>query len=214
MSGRRALAALAATGMIALIATACGSSAPQAFHPAGKASAAPNPSASLANFPFPPDIHIDFQSALPADPQQAAAVTTDRDFQLAFYYAQYTQGKDRRYEQYLAPGTTPLLIEVQSNVTPYATDHKSIRGTLRLYDTTVQPVQGAPQALSVTQCVDDSKLPDVDARSGKVIPGSPRPSAYYILESDTFKPLGSGRWGLAAIAITVYPQGNAKECKP
>jgi predicted small lipoprotein YifL len=215
MLGRRALAALAAaatTGVLALFSSGCGSSGPEAFHPAGKVSAAPDSNSSLAKFPFPPDVHVEFQSPVPADPQQAAVVTTDRDFQLAFYYAQYSQGKDQRFNGYIAPIATALARVVQSNVAPYAVDHKSIRGTLRIYDTTVTPVPGAPQNLTVTNCVDDSQLPDIDTRTGKPIPDPSAPS--YTLESDAFKPMGGGKWGLIAISTSVYPQGNSKECKP
>lgn len=217
MLGRRALgalAAVAAASALALLASACGSSAPQSFHPAGKISSAPGPGASLVHFPFPPDIHIEFQTPLPSDPQQAAVVTTDRNFQLAFYYAQYTQGKDTRFNNYIAPIATAVARVVQSNVAPYAVDHKTIRGTLRFYDTTVQPVPGAPHNMTVTSCVDDSKLPDINARTGRPIPGSPPPSSYYTLESDAFKPMGAGKWGLIAITTQVYPQGNSRECKP
>jgi hypothetical protein len=206
------LVAAATTGLLALLASACGSPGPQAFHPAGKISAAPSPSASLAAFRFPPDIHIEFQSPLPADPQQAAAVTTDRNFQLAFYYAQYTQGKDQRFNGYIPPIAAALARVVQSNVAPYAADHKSIRGTLRFYDTSVSPVPGAPQNVTVTNCVDDSQLTDTDARTGKPIPDPSAPG--YTLENDAFKPIGGGKWGLIAISTSVYPQGNSKECKP
>lgn len=217
MLGRRALgalAAVAAASALALLASACGSSAPQSFHPAGKISSAPGPGASLVHFPFPPDIHIEFQTPLPSDPQQAAVVTTDRNFQLAFYYAQYTQGKDRRFNEYIAPIARELAMVVQSNVAPYAVEHKTIRGTIRFYDTTVQPVPGAPQNLTVSQCVDSSKLPDIDARTGKRVPGQPPPAHYHTLEGDTFKPVGGGKWLLIAVTSTYYPEGNAKECKP
>lgn len=168
----------------------------------------------LANFPFPPSVHIEFQTPPPSDPQQAAAVTTDRDVQLAFYYAQYTQGKDTRYEHYFAPRTTTLQLQIQRAVLPYATDHKSVRGTLRFYNTTVQPVASAPQELTVSNCIDDSQFPDVDGQSGKPVAGSPSPPpSSYTLESDTFKPLGGGNWGLIGFTTSVYPQGNSKECQ-
>jgi hypothetical protein len=214
MLRRRALGALATVAVTGVLAPACGSAPAQTFHPAGTASATPNPSASLAQFPFPPSVHVEFQSAPPADPQQAAAVTTDHDFQLAFYYAQYSQGKDTRFNNYIAPIAKELAMVVQSNVAPYAVDHKSITGTIRFYDSTVQRVPGAPQNLTVSNCVDDSKLPDVDAATGKPIGGQPPPGHYYTFESDTVKPLGGGKWGLIAITASAYPEGNAKECKP
>lgn len=202
--------------VVALTAAACGPSAPQAFHPAGKPSATPRPSqhAATAKFPFPADIHIEFQSPLPADPRKSAVLATDRNFQLAFYYAQYTQGKDTRFNDYIAPIAKAVAMSVQSNVAPYIVDHKTIRGTLRFYHTTVTPVAGAPQNMTVTNCVDDSRLPDINARTGRRIVGSPPPGSYYTLESDAFKPLGGGKWALIAITTNVYPQGRSKECKP
>lgn len=206
--------ATATMSVVALTAAACGSSAPQAFHPAGKPSATPSKSAATGQFPFPADIHIEFQSAPPMDPRQSAVLATDRNFQLAFYYAQYTQGKDTRFNDYIAPIARAVAMSVQSNVAPYIVDHKTIRGTLRFYRTTVEPVDGAPQNMTVTNCVDDSRLPDINARTGERIVGSPAPSSYYTLESDAFKPLGGGKWGLIAITTHVYPQGQSKECKP
>lgn len=206
---RRALGAVVVSAL-ALLAAACGAPAPQAFHPAGKVSA--TPSASLAGFRFPPDIHIEFQSPLPADPQQASVVATDRNFNLAFYYAQYSQGKDQRFNDYIPPVATALARVVQSNVVPYKVDHKSIRGTLRFYKTSVTPVPGAPQNRSVTSCVDYTHLTDTDARTGSPRRDPNQPT--YVLERDAFKPMGGGTWGLIGIFTNVYPDGNSKECLP
>ena len=212
MLGRRALGALAA-GVLPLLASACGSPAPPAFHPAGTTTPAPSPSASLAHFPFPPDVHIEFQSPLPTDPQQAAAVITDRNFQLAWYYALYTVGKQVRFAPYISSRSE--LTHAEISLAQGTSDHLSFTGTLRFFDTTVQPAAGIPADLAVTSCGDNSRLLNTEPGTRKVVPDTTTPpDQHYFLQRDTYAPAGNGKWGLVADKVSFYPDGNAKECKP
>ena len=192
---------------------ACGTAAPPTFHPAG----ATLPSAhgqsanqGLARFPFPADVRFEFDSPLPADPVQAAAVTADENFQLAYYYAIYSQGRDHRYGSYI--GDRMLLASVQETLAREAAAHEGFTGTIRFYDTTVQPASW-PAEQTVTSCVDNSRLLDTDSRTGMARPRSPSvPAGHsHFLQSDILAKRG-GSWRVVGTSVTYYPHGQAKEC--
>ena len=45
--------------------------------------------------PFGKNVHIDMTTWLPANASLAQAVLTDKDYELAYLYAEYTGGQDR-----------------------------------------------------------------------------------------------------------------------
>jgi hypothetical protein len=200
---------------VTLALAACGTNATGQFHPAGSAPAAPtgSPAPTLASFPLPSSVHINFDTPLPLDPVQAKAVVTDEDFQLAYYYSLYSQGKDQRFAPYIASRT--VLFSVQADVAQSAAKQESITGTVRFFNTTVQPTLGARGDLTVSSCGDDTQLLNTSGSTGQVVPDhTTPPDHHYFLQSDTYFPRNGGNWGLVAIALTYYPQGSAKECKP
>jgi hypothetical protein len=197
-----------------LAAASCGTTTAGQFHPAGSADAPSSPSATptvtLATFPFPSSVHITFETPLPSDPKQAAAVTTDEDYQLAYYYAIYSAGKDGHFESYVYSGARELLASASSSVFKYGAD--GFTGTIRFYNTAVQSATASD--ITVTSCVNNTQLLSTDRRTGKIIPGQgTSPGQHVFLESDTLAPV-SGSWKLVAIAVAYYPKGTAKECYP
>jgi len=212
---RTGLMAATAVTATALAAAACGTTTAGQFHPAGSAPAAPSssPAPTLASFPFPSNVHITFETPLPSDPKQAAAVITDEDFQLAYYYGLYSEGKDQRFAPYI--GSQTVLLSVQSAMAQNAVAHERISGKLRIFNTTVAPVPGASTNLMVSFCGDNTQLSSTSASTGQVIPDhTTPPDHHYFLQSDSYLPEKGGPWKLVAISVTFYPNGTAKECKP
>ena len=184
-----------------------GSQAPGAQSSADTSVAVPG----LAHFPFPPTVRVEFQTPLPTDPQDASVVVTDENFQQAYYYSLYSEGGNQHFAPYIASPT--VLTAVQAAVAPNFAQHERIRGTLRIFNTSVSGVAGAPSDLAVTFCGDNSQLTSISAQTGQVVPdGSGK--THYFSQTDSYLPEKGGKWGLAAISTTFYPQGAAKECKP
>lgn len=212
-------AALVCGAVIGVAACGGSSGAPGTFVPKGSEAPVSQSSAdasvavpALARFPFPSSVHIEFQTPLPADPQEASVVVTDENFQLAYYYSLYSEGGNQHFASYIASPT--VLTAVQAAVAPNFTGHERIRGTLRIFGTTVSGVTGAPSDLAVSFCGDNSQLVSVSARTGQVIPDSTPADQHYFRQTDSYLPDKGGKWGLAAISTTFYPNGPAKECKP
>lgn len=211
--------ALACVALLGI--AACGSSSGPVGTFVPKGSQAPGSQSSantsavvpgLAHFPFPPSVHIEFQTPLPADPQEASVVVTDENFQLAYYYSLYSEGGNQHFAPYIASPT--VLTAVQAAVAPNFADHERIRGTLRIFNTSVSGVAGAPSDLAVSFCGDNSQLVSTSARTGQVVPDSAPANDHYFSQTDSYLPEKGGKWGLAAISTSFYPKGPAKECKP
>jgi hypothetical protein len=197
-----------------LLATACGSQQPAAFHPAGASLAAPDSTASATSsgpVPFPGKVSFTFD-ALPADPAQAAVVTIDRDFLLAYYYAIYTRGKSTSYTSYI--NDSGVLRSVSNAVDEHVNAKQGFVGVDRHFDTTVTPTQYYPGEENVNYCVDEAGLQYTNIVTGKVLGNSDTPGQMYYLESDTFAKNSHGSWQLVGILTTPYPTGQARECKP
>ena len=213
MRPRRAGVALATP--LLLLAAACGSQRAGVFHPAGvMAEASPPPSASQpagVPEPFPGKVTFSF-GALPANPAQAALVTRDRDFILAYYDAIYTRGRDTRYRSYIA--NSGVLTSVQAAVAEHVDAAQGFAGVDRHFDTTVTPDQYAPSDEDVTYCVDEAGLQYTNIRTGRLLGNSSTPGELYYAESDTFARGRQGTWKLVGTLVTPYPKGQARECKP
>jgi hypothetical protein len=166
----------------------------------------------LVHFPFPASVHIVFETPLPADTQDASVVVTDENFQLAYYYSLYSEGGNQHFGAYIASPT--VLTAVEAAVAPNFTEHERIRGTLRIFGTTVSDVAGAPSDLAVSFCGDNSQLASVSARTGQIVPDNTPADHHYFHQTDSYLPVSGGKWGLAAISTAFYPNGPAKECKP
>lgn len=184
-----------------------GSEAPVSPQPSGSASGVP----PLASFKFGPGVHFDF-GPLPSDPRQAAAARVDEDFQLAYYYAIYSDARDMTVLSYIS-GNAPSVRTADITAVDQNRS-ESFRGTTRFYDIRVVPVPGAPSDLTVQACVDDSRMFSTSRSTGKIVPGqSTAPDKSVFLASDTLAPHG-GSWKIVATDPTFYPHGAAKECYP
>jgi hypothetical protein len=199
---------------ILLLAVACGSQRVGVFHPSGVlAAASPSASASTAPSldPFPGKVRFEFDP-LPADPAQAALVSRDRDFILAYYDAIYTRGKNTSYLSYIANGG--VTTSVQAAVAEHIDAGQGFAGVDRHFDTTVSQPPDLPGDMDVNYCVDEAGLQYTDIRTGRLLGNGSTPGQLYYYESDTFAKNKRGTWGLVGMLITPYPTGQARECKP
>src|SRR5579875_717468 len=211
-------AALACAALFGV--TACGSGGhPQTFVPGGSepptAQSTANATSAvpgLVHFPFPSSVHIEFQTPLPTDPQDESVVITDENFQSAYYYSLYSEGGNQHFAPYIA--SPSVLTSVQANVAQNFTGHERIRGTLRIFDTSVSQVTGSAKDMAVTFCGDNSRLASVSAQTGRVVPDNTPANDHFFSQTDSYMPTRGGKWGLVAISTTFYPNGQARECKP
>ena len=212
------LSALVAAGAASL--TACGTSAPATFHPAASASAAgpatPVPSggspsdAGLISLPFGSDVHIVMPHFTPADAAQIPAVTTAKNFLLAFLYAEYRGGTDHRWLAYTAGLARSGLRESMSE--PDVTT-ESFRGTIRFSHMQAFADPSRPGAIDVAECFNNSRSQDTRLRTGKVIADHSPADQHYYRNTDVLVRNSSGQWHVAAVYPVVY-YPRAKECKP
>jgi hypothetical protein len=213
------------TGVLLLacgaLAAGCGSSAPApAFHPSGGSAGTPasTPAASssisadgLATPPFGRNVHISMTTWLPSNPSESAAVKVVKNFLLAFLYADYTAGKDRRWAQYIADGTVRSGLAQTLAAKDVTTE--SFQGKMRIWHMSAVYVPGPKGSVEVTECIDSSHLLNTSLRTGQVLPRhdqSTRDQSLYANTDQLVK--AGGQWRIFSIPQpSYYPR--AVECK-
>jgi hypothetical protein len=207
---------------IGVLAAGCGSSAPQAFHPDSGNTASPSsaPTSSpiqQANGPggvtMPPFGHgahavmTRWQSARPA---VRPAVLAAKDFVLAVLYADYTGGRDSRWQQYVS--SPKVRAGLTSSLAVPSVTTESFTGTVRFWHMNAVASRGT---VTVTECVDSARARNTSLKTGRVLPRRrqlPKNQNYYS-NSDVLAKDTSGHWRVVSIPPTIYyPQ--AQECKP
>jgi hypothetical protein len=167
ISGRRALGAAVAAGALALLAPACGSSPPPAFHPANKNSAPT--SSPAASAPWPGKARWVYDP-LPADSQQAMLIQLDRAFHTAFYDAIYTRGADKRWMSYISD---PSVVKSMTQLLKQdIAANRGYRGAEIITHSTVRTDRNI-SGYVVDSCMDDSKFQPIDTRTGTVVSRNP-----------------------------------------
>ena len=213
-----------AVGVVAaavLALTACGSPKPPAFTPGGPASggtstttatpmAQPSGPPGVSMPPFGASTHIVMTSWVPQIASLVPAVNADKDFELAYLYAEYTGGQSGDWASYVSAGMGEALrgaLAAQSVTT------ESFKGTITFSQMSVMHDPKITKDVDVSACVDDAQALDTDLKTGKVLPGqSPSDHSYYKY-TDELAPLSGGQWQVVGnYAPIYYPQ--AKECKP
>lgn len=218
MRPRRAGVALAAP--ILLLAAACGSQRVGVFHPAGVMAAAGRTASAAGPSgvpdPFPGQVRFEFDpsptSPSPFTPAQAALVSRDRDFVLAYYDAIYTRGHNTGYTSYI--GNSGVLTSVQTAVAEHVDAAQGFAGVDRHFDTTVTQPSDLPGDLDVNYCVDEAGLQYTDIGTGRSVGNGSSQGQLYYYETDTFAKNSHGTWDLVGMLVTPYPTGQARECKP
>ena len=216
----RTLAAAALLAAGALAVTACSSAGPTAatFTPGGgglstaggQASDAAAGSGGYVMPPFGTNVHVDMTSWLPANAAQAQAVNTDKDYELAYLYAEYKGGQDQTWVNYVS---SVMRTAVQQSLQATDVTTESFAGTVKYFDMSVIPDPLVKGDLDVSACFDNAGSSNTNLTTGKVIPDTSAPDSHYVRISDELRQDSAGQWQvISSLPAIYYPQ--AAQCKP
>jgi hypothetical protein len=199
-------------------AAACSSSQPPAFNPGGPASSAaatpvtqssPGPG-SVVMPPFGKNAHVVITGWRPKNADLAQAVITDKNYELAFLYAEYTGGQSASWMSYVSP---TMATQVKSVLSRQDVTTESFRGTIRIFKMTVIRDPMVKADVDVSACFDNAKAVNTDLTTGKVLPGQSVSSKNFYRFTDQLARTPSGQWQVVSnYPLVYYPR--AKECKP
>ena len=212
----RPLLAALLTAACAFLA-ACSSAPPPAFNPGGPASTAPaTPMAqssgpgSVVMPPFGTNAHVIMTSWLPGNARMARAVVTDKDYELAFLYAEYTGGKAEDWTSYVSQTMELQLRGVLSK--PDVTT-ESFEGTIRIFAMSVIRDPLVKADVDVSACFDNAQAVNTSLSTGAVLPGQHPSDSNYFRYTDQLAQTPAGQWQVVSnYPLVYYPR--AKECKP
>jgi hypothetical protein len=195
----------------------CSSPPPPVFNPGGPASTAtatPMAQSSGAGAvimpPFGKNAHVIMTSWMPKDTRLAQAVLTDKNYELAFLYAEYTGGKAQDWASYVS---RTMELQVRGVLSKPDVTTESFKGTIRIFAMKVirDPVVKAD--VDVSACFDNAQAVNTSLSTGAVLPGqSPSDTSYYRF-TDQLTQTAAGQWQVVGnYPLVYYPR--AKECKP
>lgn len=210
-------AVLAGTALAGTALAACSSPPPPAFDPGGPASAAPaTPMAqssgpgSVVMPPFGKNARISMTGWLPKDGGMAQAVVADKDYELAFLYAEYTGGKSDDWAAYV---NHTMELQVRALLAKPDVTTESFKGTIKIFDMKVIRDPVVPADLDVSACFDNAKAVNTDLKTGAVLPGQSVSDGNYYRFTDQLAQTSDGQWQVVSnYPLVYYPR--AKECKP
>ncbi len=210
-----------AVGVAALIAVTACSSSPSAsvLKPGGGSSATVANGQSSAGGvagvayvmpPFGTNVHIEMTSWLPSGTAQAAAVITDKDYELAYLYSEYRGGQDQRWASYVS---SMMQSAVQQSLRATGVTTESFTGTISYFDMQVTPDQQAHGDLDVSSCFDNAASSNTNLSTGAVLPDTGPADSHYVRITDELRKDSAGQWQVVSSLPAVdYPK--AEECKP
>lgn len=215
----RTLAAAGLLAAAALAVTACSAGGSAAtFTPGGGGQSAAGDQASDAATaatgyvmpPFGSNVHIDMTSWLPSNASQAQAVNADKNYELAFLYAEYKGGQDQTWVNYVTP---VMQTAVQQSLHASDVTTESFVGTIKYFDMSVIPDPLVKGDLDVSACFDNAGSSNTNLTTGKVIPDTSAPNSHYVRISDELRKSSAGQWQVtSSLPAIYYPQ--AAQCKP
>ena len=211
------ITAATVTGLICSGLVACSSPAPPAFNPGGPASTAPaTPMAqssgpgSVIMPPFGKNAHIVMTDYLPKDAEMAKAVVADKDYELAFLYAEYTGGRSQDWSAYVS---RTMEVQVRALLAKPDVTTESFKGTIRIFDMRVIRDPTVPGNLDVSACFDNARAVNTSLSTGAVLPGQSPSNDNYYRFTDQLTQSPTGQWQVVGnYPLAYYPR--AKECKP
>ena len=205
---------LTAAGCLTL--AACGSPKPPAFTPGGAQSTSATPMAtssgpgSVVMPPFGQNADIVLTSWLPKTAAMTRAVLTDKDYELAYLYAEYTGGESQSWTSYVDPTMEAQVRQVLSG--PDVTS-ESFKGTIKIFGMRAYRDPEIPADVDVSACFDNAGALNTSLSSGAVLPGQSVSDRNYYRYTDVLAPTSAGQWQVVSdYQLAYYPQ--AKECKP
>ena len=205
-------AVLICSGLIA-----CSSPPPPAFNPGGPASTAPaTPMAtssgpgSVVMPPFGKNAHVIMTDWMPEDAGLAKAVLADKDYELAFLYAEYTGGKSQDWTSYV---NHTMELQVRAVLAKPDVTTESFKGTIKIFDMKVIRDPTVPGDLDVSACFDNARAVNTSLSTGAVLPGQSPSNDNYYRFTDQLAQSPTGQWQVISnYPLVYYPR--AKECKP
>ncbi|GAA4568134.1 hypothetical protein [Planotetraspora kaengkrachanensis] len=219
--GRLGVASVAVAALAALVA-GCGSEPAQGFRPTPEAapastaaaspSTAASPSAAPAAGPaFPSDFKVVYQAETP-QPKAAKAVKDFGDFWNAWWYSISTEGKDKRYLDYVASGSavygTDLFDRVVSG---WKAENVRPTGVVRVHD--LHTLSVSAKSVTLVGCGDESKAGTKNLTTGKVswTFGKQKTSRYKIRV--IMVPGSEGLWRVRAYQPVSVTSSSGGECR-
>jgi len=215
---RAASSGLALIGLCAVAACGSPSSASQTgtFKPSGSMAGQPSAAAagaaagSVTMPAFGKNVHIELTSWQPSSASQALAVRTDKDYELAFLYAEYTGGQDTAWTSYVS---STMQTEVQSTLSQADVTTESFTGTIKIFDMSAVTDPTVPADLDVSGCFDNAASANTNRSTGQVIPDTGPADQHYYRYTDQLAKDSSGDWQVVSDLPAIY-YPRAKECKP
>jgi hypothetical protein len=161
--------------------------------------------------PFGPDVHVDMTSWTPAGSAEAAAVNADKDFQLAYLYAQYKGGQDDSWTNYVAPGGAQDTVSKSLEASAVTTE--SFKGTVKYFDMSIAADATTKGGYDVLGCFDSAGVVSTSLTTGAVAASTSSPDMNYARFVDVLLKDAAGQWQVVSSFPTVY-YPKAPECKP
>jgi hypothetical protein len=212
----------AATGLLAVVAllgvAACSATqSASTFTPGGGALSASGQAAGGTGTspgyvmpPFGSNVHIEMTSWEPTDAAEAAAVNTDKSYELAYLYAEYKGGQDESWVNYVNPA---MKTAVEQSLQASDVTTESFVGTIEYFDMSVIPDPVVKGDLDVSACFDNAGSSNTSLSTGAVIPDSAAPDSHYERISDELRKDSAGQWQVySSLPAVYYPE--ASQCKP
>ena len=212
----------AGAGLLAAVtlfaAAACSGQSASTFTPEGGGSAAAaggqaSGGAASAGYVMPPfgaNVHVQMTSWLPVSAPQAAAVNTDKSYELAYLYAEYKGGQDQRWVNYVS---SVMQTAVQQSLQATDVTTESFTGTIEYFDMSVIPDPLITGDLDVSTCFDNAGSSNTNLTTGAVIPDTAPPDSHYVRISDELRTDSAGQWQVvSSLPAVYYPE--ASQCKP
>ena len=140
----------------------------------------------------------------------AKAVLADKDYELAFLYAEYTGGTSQDWTAYV---NHTMEIQVRELLAKPDVTTESFKGTIRIFAMKVLRDPTVPADVDVSACFDNAQAVNTNLGTGAVLPGqSPSDDNYYRF-TDQLAQSPTGQWQVVSnYPLVHYPR--AKECKP
>jgi hypothetical protein len=209
-------------GVAALAAVAACSSSQSVgtFTPAGAgaspaAGQSPGTGGSGTSYVMPPfgkNVHIEMTSWVPGEAADAQAVITDKDYELAYLYAEYRGGQDQSWVSYVSP---MMQSAVQQSLRASDVTTESFTGTISYFDMTVIADPLVHGDLDVSTCFDNAGSSNTNLTTGAVLPNSGSADSHYVRITDELRKDSAGQWQVvSSLPAVYYPDGGAAACKP
>lgn len=212
IAGTGLLAAMSLAGAACSTAPSASTFTPLGGSPAagGQAPASAGPSPGYVMPPFGSNVHVKMTSWVPADASEAAAVNTDKSYELAYLYAEYKGGQDETWVNYVSP-VMKTAVEQSLQATDVTTE--SFVGTVEYFDMSVIPDPVVKGDLDVSACFDNAGSSNTSLSTGAVIPDTAPPDSHYVRIADELRKDPAGQWQVySSLPAVYYPE--AAQCKP